>query len=83
MNKSSAISKAKQLAKKYDKEYVVIREGGEYDVISYASYWQDAYSENCFIVLVNSAGELDYCVEQETLTISSLDIPIFGIMMCT
>ena len=63
MNKSSAISKAKRLAKKYDVEYVVIREAGEYDVISYASYWQDAYSEQSFIVLVNSAGELDYCVE--------------------
>lgn len=63
MSKSSAISKAKRLAKQYNAEYVVIREDGQYDVISYRSYWQDAYNENCFVVLVNSEGQLDYCVE--------------------
>ena len=63
MNKSSAIAKAKRLAKKNSTEYVVIREAGSYDVISYRSYWQDAYSENSFIVLVNQDGDLDYCVE--------------------
>lgn len=63
MNKRSAISKAKRLAKQYDREYVVIYEGGSYDVISYNSYWQDTYSEQSFVVLVNSEGQLDYCVE--------------------
>lgn len=63
MNKRNAISKAKRLAKQNDREYVVIYEAGSYDVISYNSYWQDAYSENCFVVLVNSEGQLDYCNE--------------------
>ncbi len=63
MNKRNAISKAKRLAKQYDREYVVIYEGGEYDVISYNTYCFGAYSENCFVVLVNSEGQLDYCNE--------------------
>lgn len=63
MTKAAAIKMATAKARKNTRSYVVIREDGQYSVITDSEYWNGCYSESSFVVMVDSNGTLDYCGE--------------------